>query len=136
MYLAVQYKVKTMLNNARDVAITTDIWTSMNTESYITITVHFLIQARLKTLVLRTKKLECSHTAVNICDLMTEELKKWNVFDKVVAVVTDGGANIKAAVRLIKLSHVPCTAHKLNSVIQQSLLLCDNEEIRPVTNTN
>jgi len=25
---------------------------------------------------------------------MTEELKKWNIFDKVVAVVMDGGANI------------------------------------------
>lgn len=95
MYLAVQHKVETMLNNAKDVAITTDIWTSMNTDSYKTITVHFLIQTQLKTLVLWTKKLECSHTAINICDLMTEELNKWNIFDKVVAVVTVGGANIK-----------------------------------------
>lgn len=87
-------------------------------------------------MVLCTKKLECSQTAVNICDLITEELKKWNIFDKVVAVVTDGVANIKAAVKLMKLSHVPCTAHKLNLVIQQSLLLSDYEETRPVTNSN
>lgn len=136
MYLAVQNKVETMLNNARDVAITSDIWTSMNTDSYITITVHFLIQTQLKTLVLCTKKLECSHTAVNICDLMTEELNKWNIYDKVVAVVTDGRANIKAAVRLMNLSHVPCTAHKLNLIVQQSILLSDNEDTRLNTDTN
>ncbi|XP_008189600.1 zinc finger BED domain-containing protein 1-like [Acyrthosiphon pisum] len=50
---------------------------------------------------------------------MTEELSKWNTFDKVVAVVTDDGANIKAAVMLMKLSHVPFTALKLNLIIQQ-----------------
>ncbi|XP_025192848.1 zinc finger BED domain-containing protein 1-like [Melanaphis sacchari] len=51
MYLVVQHKVETMLNNAKDVAITTDFWTSINTNSYITITVHFLIQTQLKALV-------------------------------------------------------------------------------------
>jgi len=54
LYLAVQHKVETMLNNARDIAITTDIWTSMNKDSYISITVHFLIKAQLKTLVICT----------------------------------------------------------------------------------
>lgn len=80
--------------------------------------------------------MECSHTAVNICDHMTEELNKWNIFNKVVAVVTDGGANIKAAVRVMNLSHVPCTAHKLNLIVQHSLLLSGKEETRPDTNTN
>jgi len=52
MYLAVQYKVETMLNNTIDVAFTTGIWTSMNTDSNITVTVHFIIQDQTLTLEL------------------------------------------------------------------------------------
>lgn len=120
-----------MLNQAKHVAITTDIWTSMNTDSYITMTVHFLFQTQLKTLVLCTKKLESSHTSVNLSEIMTEELNRWDIFEKVVAVVTDGGFNIKGAVRLMDLSHLPCIAHKLNLVVQNSLKLSDNQEIDP-----
>lgn len=71
-----------MLNEARHVAITTDIWTSMNTDSYLTMTVHFLSQTQLKTLVLCTKKLDCNHTGANICEIMREELNKCGIFLK------------------------------------------------------
>lgn len=112
----------------KHIAIATDIWTSMNTDSYLTITVHFLCKTQLRTLVLCIKKLECNHTGVNLWKIMTEELHKWKIFDKVVAVVTDGGANINSAVRQMNLPHVPCTAHKLNLVVQQALQLSDNED--------
>lgn len=36
----------------------------------------------------------------------------------------------------MNLSHVPCTAHKLNLIVQQSLLLSDNEDTEPNTNAN
>ena len=55
----------------------------------------------------------------------------YEIFEKVVAVVTDGGFNIKGAVRLMNLSHLPCIAHKLNLVVQNSLKLSDNQEIDP-----
>ncbi|XP_015375592.1 PREDICTED: zinc finger BED domain-containing protein 1-like [Diuraphis noxia] len=131
IFSTVKNKVKTLLNQAKHVAITTDIWTSMNTDSYITMTVHVLFQTQLKTLVLCTKKLESSHTSVNLSEIMTEELNRWDIFEKVVAVVTDGGSNIKDAVRLMDLSHLPCIAHKLNFAVQNSLKLSDNQEIGP-----
>jgi len=62
---------------------------------------------------------------------MTEELNRWDIFEKVVAVVTDGGFNIKGAVRLMDLSHLPCIAHKLNFVVQYSLKLSENQETDP-----
>lgn len=114
-----------------DVAITTDVWTSLNTDSYLTLTVHFLSETVLKTFVLCTKKLESNHTGVYLSEIMTNELHNWNIFNKVVAVVTDGGANIRAAVRLMNLSHLPCIAHKLNLVVQQALKLCDDEGVGP-----
>lgn len=135
IFSTVENKVKTLLNQAKHVAITTDIWTSMNTDSYITMTVHFLFQTQLKTLVLCTKKLESSHTSVNLSEIMTEELNRWDIFEKVVAVVTDGGSNIKGAVRLMDLSHLPCIAHKLNLVVQNSLKLSGNQETDPSDDT-
>jgi len=99
-------------------------------------TVHFLYQTQLKALVLCTKKLESSHTGVNLCEIMTDELKKWNILEKVVAVVTDGGSNIKAAVRLMDLLHLPCIAHKLNLVVKNALKLSDDEEINVNDNTD
>ncbi|KAL4125996.1 hypothetical protein QTP88_010228 [Uroleucon formosanum] len=61
---------------------------------------------------------------------------RWDIFEKVVAVVTDGRSNIKGAVRLMDLSHLPCTAHKLNLVVQNSLKLSDNQEIDPSDDTD
>lgn len=42
--------------------------------------------------------------------------------------MTDGGSNIKSAVRNLGIQHVPCTAHKLNLVVQQALYLTDDNE--------
>lgn len=106
----------------------------MNTDSFLTITVHFLNNIKLKTFVLCTKKLESSHTGLYLCEIITEELNKWNIYEKVIAITTDGGANIKSAVRLMNLPHLPCIAHKLNLIVQQSLQL--NEIINENEATN
>lgn len=123
MFLNVKNKVQMLLDEAKHVAITTDIWTSMNTDSFITMTAHFFNknQINLNTVVLCTKKLESNHTGIHLSEVMTQELNDWNIFNKVIAIVTDGGANIKLAVRLMKILHVPCVAHKLNLIVQQGL---------------
>jgi len=45
-----------------------------------------------------------------------------------IAIVTNGGANIKSAVRVMGIQHIPCTAHKLNLVVQQALYLTDDDK--------
>lgn len=131
IFTRVKSKVQIALNKANHVAITTDIWTSMNTDSFITLTAHFFDndQRDLKTVVLCTKKLECNHTGNFLCEFMIKELEDWNIMSKVIAIVTDGGANIKLAVRLMKIQHIPCTAHKLNLIVQQSLQLSEDDRI-------
>jgi len=122
--------VQSLLNAASHVAITTDIWTSMNTDSFMTLTAHFVDSnlRELRTVVLCTKKLESNHTGVYLSQIMTKELSDWNILNKVVAIVTDGGANIKLAVRLMNIPQIPCTAHKLNLIVQQSLELSEEDE--------
>jgi len=61
---------------------------------------------------------------------VTKKLQDWNILFKVIAIVTDGGANIKLVVTLMEIQLIPCTAHKLNLIIQQALKLlgvCLNE---------
>lgn len=46
---------------------------------------------------------------------------KWGITQKVVCVTTDNANNIVAAVRLNKWNHIPCFAHTLNLIVQESL---------------
>jgi len=127
----VRSNVQTLLNEASHVAITTDIWTSMNTDSFITLTAHFIdtTARELRTVVICTKKLVSNHTGISLSEVMNEELVEWNILNKVVAIVTDGASNIKLAVRIMDIPHIPCTAHRLNLIVQQSLELPEDELI-------
>ncbi|CAI6375524.1 unnamed protein product [Macrosiphum euphorbiae] len=119
----VKTNVQTVLNEEGHVAITTDIWTSMNIDSFMTLTALFVHTnlRELKTVVLCTKKLVSNYTFINLSEVINQELVDWKILNKVFAIVTDGGANIKLTVRILDIPHIPCTAHRLNLIVQQSL---------------
>lgn len=122
LYESTRHKIETILSQAKYVSLTSDVWTSLNTISFITVTVHFFdIDLNLKTYVLTTRKLESNHTAQYLSEVLTDVIKEWNIEDKIVAIVTDSGANIKAAIRLLGLNHIPCVAHKLNNAVKNAL---------------
>jgi len=102
----------------------------MNTDSFMTLTAHFVDTnlRELSTVVLFTKKLESNHTGVYLSQVMTKELMEWNILNKIVAIVMDGAENIKLAVRLMDIPQIPCTAHKLNLILQQSLEISEEDE--------
>lgn len=132
VYETTRAKVFGLISNAKHVAITSDIWTSMNTESYLTATVHFFdTDLQLRTFVLTTEKLTSNHTAQYLSEVLHGIFDNWNIQTKVCAIVTDSGANIKAAVRLMNIEHIPCTAHKLNNVVKKSLKLDSDDQLLP-----
>ena len=66
-YDVVRQEVKDELNHASAVCLTTDIWTSRISQSYMTVTCHFIDSSwQLKSYVLETFHLSVSHTAENI----------------------------------------------------------------------
>jgi len=65
---------------------------------------------------------------------MTSELNSWGILNKVTAIVSDSGANIKSAIRLMNKQHIPCTAHKLNLVVQQALYLTEDDSVGDESN--
>lgn len=131
IYSDVKNQVQFLLNDTRHVSVTTDIWTSMNTDSFLTITAHFYPNdcIQLKTVVLCTKKLEKNHTGSYLAEMIFKEFNIWNIHNKVVAIVTDGGSNMKAAVRIMNIQHIPCIAHKFNLIDRQALCQSDDNTI-------
>lgn len=130
-------ELKKMLNQIKICAITTDIWTSINMQSFITITCHFLIDNKLESAVLATRIIQGNHTAVNIATTIDSILTEFGILQKVKCVVTDNAANMKAAVTLInkgKPRHLPCVAHTLNLVVSDAMAAEECSDFLEITN--
>lgn len=62
-----------------------------------------------------TKEICGSHTAENIGNVLTTILNEWQIFNKIVTIVSDNGANIKESIsEHLRKHHHPCVAHTLN----------------------
>lgn len=125
MYKKVQAQVKSDLLEAKHVAITTDMWTSVANCDFMAVTAHFFC-AKTNTMV--HKCLECvpfpeiSHTAINILNFLTQVFKEWEIENSVVGIVRDNGADITAALNISKYEAYPCVAHTLQLVIKDGCM--------------
>lgn len=119
--------LKTVLNEIKYTAITTDMWTSENNIGYITVTCHYIRDNVMFSRVLATNDATlimstASHTSGNLAQAITTILNDWGIYDKIVTVVSDNGANIKCAVNdYLKMYHNPCIAHTINLSVNDAL---------------
>lgn len=117
-------KIKVNIKNAEHIAFTTDGWTSVNNDSFVAITIHFIDKEEC---ILKTHLLGCynfieSHTAVNLSDFMNKCFIEWEIQEKIKVAVSDNAANIVAAINLnTKWRHLPCLAHSINLIAQSGL---------------
>ncbi|KAK2578599.1 hypothetical protein KPH14_012218 [Odynerus spinipes] len=122
-YQEVHQKLKNDLADTKYVAITTDSWTSCVSESYLTVTCHYINKnLELKSGVLSTKLLAngVNHTAENIAESLATIFTEWNIGEKVTCIVTDNASNMIKTCGLLKKRHLPCYAHTLNLVVQEN----------------
>jgi len=89
-------KIKVNIKNAEHIAFTTDGWTSVNNDSFVAITIHFIDKEEC---ILKTHLLGCynfieSHTAVNLSDFMNKCFIEWEIQEKIKVAVSDNAANI------------------------------------------
>lgn len=122
-YEEIYNKCRQLTENIKSVVLTTDCWTSRNTENYLAVTAHFLSETfELKTLLLECVSFNESHTSANLAKELKRVMIEWNLDKKVLLVVSDNAANIKKAIRDdLKLKHFGCFAHSLNLVCQDTL---------------
>jgi hypothetical protein len=102
--------VKTKLSEAEKVCLTTDMWTSLSTESYLAVRYHYINNDfKLETLALQEARFRESHTAENIATELERIISDWGLKDKVLCVVADSAANVKSASDRIR-QKVVCTS--------------------------
>jgi hypothetical protein len=126
-YEEVAKKVRAGLDMVEYVATTTDIWTSVQTKGYITLTSHYITPFwELKSPVLATVQLTSKHTAINIASELEKLANEWEIKDKVVSIITDNAANMIAATRVCGWTHLSCFAHTLNLVVTDAIKADDD----------
>ncbi|XP_030760921.1 zinc finger BED domain-containing protein 1-like [Sitophilus oryzae] len=124
--------LKDILKNVKYVAITSDSWSSRATESYLTVTCHFVSSNfELKSAVLSTKPLEngVNHTAENISCALKDLFVEWGIENKISGIVTDNAANMMKACDLLKKKSLPCFAHTINLVVQDTISISPLKDV-------
>lgn len=111
-----------VLNIAKKVCITTDCWTSVNMESFMAVTAHFLNDNfQPISLLLDCSNFSAQHTAANLAKELNNVVTEWKIKDKLLMVVSDNAANIKAAINSLRWKHYGCFAHTVNLVVSDGL---------------
>lgn len=124
LYQEARETVSQGLNGADFVAVTTDAWTSRATQSYNTVTAHFIQNWEMKSFVLQTRIMHESHTAEHLSELLISAVAEWDLKRRgeMPSLTTDNAKNIMNAGKLAGFQpHVGCVAHTINLATQRGL---------------
>lgn len=121
MYDLAKTKLKALLSEIKHISLTTDMWTSITGDSYITVTSHFIHEWKLCTAALSTVKMEERHTGVNIASAINSILEDYNIKNNIVCIVTDNASTMTNAAANLKIKHLNCFAHTLQLVVSDML---------------
>ncbi|KAL6502068.1 hypothetical protein OROGR_027201 [Orobanche gracilis] len=130
-------KLWDMLKNcAGRVCLTSDLWTSVATDGYITITAHFITADWvLHKKLLNFSYMPAPHTGIIISDKLYKLLCEWNLEFKLFSITLDNVSSNDAFVGTFKTQlnlrnallcrgeffHIRCCAHILNLIVQKGL---------------
>ena len=125
-YVSLQYteevtNVKELLKSQAAVAFTSDHWTSLATEGYITMTAHFIDKDwNFQNSVLATRKVTDRHTGENTAHEIRAIASEFGLTDNQVAgIVTDNASNMVSCVEHLHWPHIRCFAHTLQLSIRK-----------------
>lgn len=111
----------------KSACITTDSWTSPNTESFMAATAHFIDDNfQIKSLLLTCSHSPEAHTSKNLSSELRKITEEWQIDTKVLICISDNAANIKGAILSLGWEHFGCYAHTLNLVVQDALKHVDD----------
>ncbi len=94
MYEESAAELRADLQPVDKVAVALDFWTALTTESYVTITCHFIQDWDPNSAVPQTCSTDKRHTTEDIADHFKPAAEEWGVLGKVYACVHDSTSNI------------------------------------------
>ena len=122
-YVEAKQQIKSIISKAPSVSLTTDLWTSHATQSYITVTCHYLLDDwTLSSQVLATKHVTERHTGANIAEEVRSIIDDYSLQD-VACITHDNAANMELAMQHLGLPHLGCAGHTLQLCVHDGLKL-------------
>ncbi|XP_073667609.1 E3 SUMO-protein ligase ZBED1-like [Paramisgurnus dabryanus] len=120
LYQKHRAKLETDLATVHHFAATTDLWSSRTMEPYLSLTVHFISEEWvLQSHCLQTSYFPNDHTGEFLAAGLKEAFDSWGLSEqKLVAITTDSGANIKKAIELNNWTRLQCFGHRLHLAIE------------------
>ena len=83
--------IKEILKQVKYISITTDAWSSLSKQSYITVTAHLIDDdVKLHKFVLDTSEIKVRHTSENLLAHVKKVMKTFNLNDKINEVTVNG----------------------------------------------
>lgn len=128
LYLCSKNKMINLLKNTCDHAsITFDCWSdNAKQRAFIGYTYHFLDKNwQIKTAVLKVASFQRPHTAERIRDNFIATLNEFEISEKKISIVTDGGSNMIKSARLLNVKRAGCISHAVHLLVTKDLLKHD-----------
>ena len=119
-------------------SLTADMWTSMNQDAFLGITIHYINSNwNLCNFLLDIIPFTTRHTGENIAREIIRVLDEFNISGKIIALTTDNESamvvcgrklaeSLDSQLSLMTFSHYHCAAHVLNLGVKQGLELVGN----------
>jgi hypothetical protein len=112
-------------------SLTADMWTSINNESFLGLTIHYVDSNWcLRNFLLDIIPFTTNHSGINIAQEILRVLDEFQISDKIIALTTDNESAMLVCGREIAktfdssiFSHYRCAAHVLNLAVKQGLEL-------------
>nr|CAI5846653.1 unnamed protein product [Callosobruchus analis] len=121
-YLETVNMTKKVIELAESITLTTDTWTSRNTDSFMGVTAHFITDFEVKSILLDVFLLKDAHISINLANELRRVVREWEIENKILIAISANAANIKKAIiEDLKWKHFGCLAHTLNLVAQDGL---------------
>lgn len=133
----VYLKVSDLLRDeVMSITITTDCWTSRNTDGVMAVTGHFInSKFEVKSVLLECVGYEGGHGSTNLADNLRKVISNWNISEQSILLgISDNAANIKKAIATnLKWRHFGCYAHTLNLIVGDALKLIQEGTLNKVS---
>uniref|UniRef100_A0A8I6WYN8 Uncharacterized protein n=1 Tax=Hordeum vulgare subsp. vulgare TaxID=112509 RepID=A0A8I6WYN8_HORVV len=95
--------LKSVLRGVSSISLTTDLWTSNQTLSYMCVVAHYIDDNwKIQTRVLGFLELDPPHTGIVIADALYACVTDWNIETKVMSITLDNASNNDGAIEALK----------------------------------